>query len=482
MRSLRLQLAVFWALLLAVCLLLGVVVLGLYRLSPAMQLEQGRARVERSCEQLAQRYAQSAPDPAVLQLDLMRVLLRLELTEAPLIEGGVWRAGDGIGAYAYPTYEGSSVKTDVPSAERALIEQTAQQAVSTQRMRTQQVRGSRELLILAACPLAAPEAAAWTMTRTQLGAAAAEGSLRIGLGTLAAAIVFSALWLAVLLYRGRTRLRMLEAALDAAPADAMPMLARTGLEELDRVVASYNGYAARFAQAQADARDALAQRSRDLRLAALGRMTSAVAHEIRNPIAAMRLKAENALAADAGTQATALRAIVGQIDRLDAVVRSLLALVQPLDLNPQPVPLQPWLQERLAAVADAASERQVALVLAEDVPACAVFDSLHLARAIDNLLDNAVRHARCPGGTVRLQAQGDEANGLLVLSVTDDGAGVPEAMRGRLFEPFGTGRADGTGLGLALAREVAIAHGGELRHEVAAPGTRFVLEMPWQTC
>ncbi|HZF86534.1 MAG TPA: histidine kinase dimerization/phospho-acceptor domain-containing protein, partial [Burkholderiaceae bacterium] len=321
MRSLRLQLAVFWALLLAVCLLLGMVVLGLYRLSPAMQLELGRARVEGSCEQLAQRYAQSAPDTATLRLDLARVLLQLVLTEAPYVEGGVWRAEGGIGAYAYPTYEGSSVKTDVPAAEQALIEQTAQQAVGTQRLRTQQVRGSRELLIVAACPLAAPGAAAWTMTRTQLGAAAAEGSLRVGLGALAAAIVCSALWLAVLLYRGRSRLRGLEAALAAAPADTMPTLARTGLDELDRIVASYNGYAARFAQAQAAARDALAQRSRDLRLAALGRMTSAVAHEIRNPIAAMRLKAENALAADAGTQAAALRTIVGQIDRLDAVVR-----------------------------------------------------------------------------------------------------------------------------------------------------------------
>ena len=107
---------------------------------------------------------------------------------------------------------------------------------------------------------------------------------------------------------------------------------------------------------------------------------------------------------------------------------------------------------------------------------------LHLARAIDNLLDNAVRHAPSPGGTVRLWAEGDASRGVLLIGVADDGVGVPEAVRGRLFEPFGTGRADGTGLGLALAREVAIAHGGELRHEAGAPGARFILEMPWQAC
>ncbi len=482
MRSLRLQLAVFWALLLAVFLLLGVVMLGLYRLSPAMQMKAGRVRVEQACEQMAQRYAQSAPPGAGLRVDLARVLLQLVLTEAPYVEGGVWTATGSMVAYAYPTYEGAGAKTDVPPAERPLLEQLASQAVDTGRMQAQQVRGSRELLIVAACPLGAGQAAAWTMTRTQLGAVAAEGSLRAGIAALVAAIVCSGLWLGLLLYRGQARVRRLENALAAAPDDAMPVLPRTGLKELDRIVASYNGFAARFEEARETARAARAQRSRDMRLAALGRMSSAVAHEIRNPIAAMRLKAENALAGDGATQARALNSIVGQIDRLDAVVQSLLALVQPLDLKPRPVDLPAWLDERLAGAEAAAAARQVRLVLAPGAPTCAVFDPLHLARAIDNLLDNAIRHAPSPGGTVTLAGRGDAAQALLALSVSDDGEGVPEAVRARLFEPFGTGRADGTGLGLALSREVAIAHGGELRHEPARPGARFILEMPWQTC
>ncbi|MFS2056199.1 histidine kinase dimerization/phospho-acceptor domain-containing protein, partial [Variovorax sp. CT11-76] len=88
------------------------------------------------------------------------------------------------------------------------------------------------------------------------------------------------------------------------------------------------------------------QRSRDQRLAALGRMTGGIAHEIRNPIATMRLKAENALAASPERQGPALQAIVGQIDRLDGLVQSLLALVQPVTLAPVPVPLARWLEER----------------------------------------------------------------------------------------------------------------------------------------
>ncbi|PWS21057.1 sensor histidine kinase, partial [Enterococcus faecium] len=78
---------------------------------------------------------------------------------------------------------------------------------------------------------------------------------------------------------------------------------------------------------------------------------------------------------------------------------------------------------------------------------------IHLARAVDNLLDNALRHAP-GGGRVVLSAMRDDA--VLRIHVDDDGPGVAESLRPQLFEPFATGRADGTGLGLALAREVAL--------------------------
>ncbi|SIL38926.1 two-component sensor histidine kinase [Mycobacteroides abscessus subsp. abscessus] len=67
---------------------------------------------------------------------------------------------------------------------------------------------------------------------------------------------------------------------------------------------------------------------------------------------------------------------------------------------------------------------------------------------------------------------------LLSIRVDDSGPGIPESVQSTLFEPFATGRADGTGLGLALAREVALAHGGDLQHVALAAGTRFDLEIP----
>lgn len=481
MRSLRGRLLFFWMLLFAVFVALAGVMVTLYRSSAGAQVAAARMSTDRACSAIASRYAKSVAQPAPAQpkLDLLQVLLQLVLIETPHVEGGVWQQAGGLLAYAYPTYEGSGVKRDVPVTEQPLILELAGRAARSQQLQVEVVRGSREALVVAACPLAAPGAdlAAWTMTRTHAGALAAQGSLRTGLGVLMLAVLASGVWLGVILLRGLRHVQRIETRLAEASGEAVPELPRTGVRELDRIVDSFNRYRLRFEEARIHLREAAQARSRDQRLAALGRMTSGIAHEIRNPIAAMRLKAENALAAPSDRQPDALRAIVGQIDRLDGLVQSLLALVQPVTLAPVRVDLRGWLDDRLVGIADRAAARQVNLTVDMAAPAHAVFDPVHLARAVDNLLDNAVRHAPRGGHVVLGAARPDE--GRLMLRVDDDGAGVTEAMQARLFEPFSTGRADGTGLGLALAREVALAHGGDLRHGVLAPGSRFELELPW---
>ena len=485
MNSLRTQLTLFWTLLLATCGALAVTMTVLYQSSVGAQVAHSQAATETACRTIAARYAKSvqADTAATGRLDLLKVLLHLVLVEMPQMEGGVWQMDDGNLAYAYPTYEGSSEKHDLPAAEQPLISQLVSQALGSGQLRTDVVRGTREAIIVTACPLTAAGAgmAAWTMTRASGYALAAQGSLRIGLGALLLLVLGSAAWLGWMMARGLRHVGALQQGLAEADGEqaAMPELTRTGVQELDRIVDGFNRFRARFTAAQARIRDVELQRGRDLRLAALGRMTGAIAHEIRNPIAAMRLKAENSLAGPAERQGDALRAIVGQVDRLDALVKSLLGLVQPITAVSAPVVLRAWLEQRLMAVSGEGADRAtLRLEMAAQDDATACFDAMHLARAVDNLLDNAVRHAG-PDGHVTLRAvQGGE--GRLLLQVDDDGEGVPEALRPTLFEPFATGRADGTGLGLALAREVAFAHGGELRHVALPAGTRFELEIPWR--
>jgi len=104
-------------------------------------------------------------------------------------------------------------------------------------------------------------------------------------------------------------------------------------------------------------------------------------------------------------------------------------------------------------------------------------DTEQIRRALDNLLLNAIEAAP-PHSAILVSAQ---LNGdTLILGVHDEGAGPPSEIREHLFEPFVTGRPEGTGLGLSLVREIANAHGGAARVAHDANGTSFEILIPWR--
>ena len=174
------------------------------------------------------------------------------------------------------------------------------------------------------------------------------GSSTVSLGVLFFFSLASGGLFAVFLMRWSRRFAHLTTVLATHVFDHALDIALTGDAELDRIVSVLNDFSARLTKAQAEAQQAAAALAHTDRLAALGRMAAGLAHEIRNPLATMRLKAENALAQPhpeaPGRQAQALQAMLGQIDRLERLVRSLLAMTQPLQLHPQCVPLGPWLE------------------------------------------------------------------------------------------------------------------------------------------
>lgn len=132
----------------------------------------------------------------------------------------------------------------------------------------------------------------------------------------------------------------------------------------------------------------------------------------------------------------------------------------------------------LAGHEDQAAQRGIRLTARVAVEE-GYFDRDALARALDNLLLNALQAAPADS-EIRLDAsrRGD----WLVLAVEDEGQGPPAALRAQLFEPFVTGRPEGTGLGLALVRETARAHGGEAQLIDPSLPTRFEILLPCQPC
>jgi signal transduction histidine kinase len=300
--------------------------------------------------------------------------------------------------------------------------------------------------------------------------------LMAGLGVLFAAVLAAAALLTRLTVTWTRHVGRIETALQAHDVGELPILSATGERELDRIVMALNDAGRRLAEARRRADQLARQVATGERLAAIGRVAAGVAHEIRNPIAAMRLKAENAMVGDPERKNQALATILGQIERLDALLRRLLSMTERDKLNRTLVALKPFLETCLAAHSELARSKRVALECVADGDEASL-DPDQMRRALDNLVLNAIEAA--PTGTAIVVSARHERDNLVV-SVRDQGPGPPAEIRDHLFEPFVTGRADGTGLGLSIVREVAVAHGGTVTMDSCQVGTTFEIVVPWR--
>jgi signal transduction histidine kinase len=470
LRSLRARLFVVWLLSLAASCAVGLLLLQLYRVSTTAQTGRADAALAQACERIADRYASyttgwtppaNATQDAGLRRDLAAVVA-LALAGYSGIESGIIDT------------DTSAPLTELPAADRQRVLTLAQDAAASDQSERAQYASGFQTLLLRACPLHGPLAnlAAWTMTRVT--EAAGWDALRGGLGVLLALVVGLSGWLTWLVLAWTRHVGRIESALAGAGGGDLPLLPPTGEAELDRIIGALNTAGMRLAEARRRSAELSGRVAAAERLAALGRVAAGVAHEFRNPIAAMRLKAENALA-DPARREAALHAVLTQIARLDRLIGELLAMTQRREPAPAPLHVAGFLH---AVAADHACAEISLVVEAADVTL--PLDADLLRRTLDPLLDNARRHSP-PGGTVTLRA--GRCGDALRLDITDQGAGVAAGVRDSLFEPFVTGRADGTGLGLAIARELAQAQGGRLT--LARPGgarhgegAMFVLEIP----
>lgn len=472
----RARLLAVWAMSLVAAVALGLLLMRLHGQTDALRLSRADFVATQACERIADRYAYyttgwAGPTGGRSQLeaqtrrDLSAVLA---FSLAPDVQGGIWHTGEGIVA-ALPSDALLTV------AEHHAVDALAAQASDAAASARQNLTTDGLTELLRACPLAGPIPGLVAWARVGVGEAEPFGPLRLGIGVLFGLVLGIAAWLAWLLSSWNRKVRVVETAIARAAAPALPRLDPTGEPTLDRIVAALNATSRRLAEARADA-DAMARRAAQAeRLAALGRVAAGVAHEIRNPLATIRLRAENALAGDAPRRQAALEAILTQVTRLDGLTGELLAMTQRRAPALECVALESFL-------ATLASEHDG--IRTQAGIARARFDPDLVRRCLENLLENARRHAG-PSGAVTLSAA--RAGEGLRFSVADSGPGIDPALRATLMEPFVTGRADGTGLGLAIAREIAESHGGRLRleepgGETPGKGAVFVMEVPWCAC
>jgi two-component system sensor histidine kinase HydH len=218
-------------------------------------------------------------------------------------------------------------------------------------------------------------------------------------------------------------------------------------------------------------------------LAALGRMATQVAHELKNPLAGLRLYArhlEQRLERNSDTDGADLaRKITGTVDNLAAVVNEITAFGRTSELKRAPTDLAGLLEECITFAKAKVARDDIEVTSAHD-PACpaAPLDPREMRKAFLNLILNGLE-ALGPAGRMAVTTTWAAAARTITVTLDDTGAGMSEETLARIFDLFFTTKPEGTGLGMALARSVITRHGGQLAiNSEVGQGTRVIVRLP----
>jgi signal transduction histidine kinase len=288
-------------------------------------------------------------------------------------------------------------------------------------------------------------------------------------------LISAALALAMVQFLAHGMTRPLRAMASAAPSmaqgDYSLRVHTSAVDEVGRLAEAFNHMAAELAATERQRRDLIAN----------------VSHELRTPISALQATLENLVDGVATPDEATFRAMHAQTERLGRLVRDVLDLSRlesgATHLRVERIEIDDLLAR---AVEESRLHHPDLQASIEIDPTSVLFDGDRdrLHQAIVNLLDNAVRYS---GRTARVCIQARAQSRVLRIAVNDEGPGIPEGERSRVFERFyradhaRTNHRGGAGLGLAIVRSIVELHSGVIRAEANQPrGCRMVIELPYR--
>jgi two-component system sensor histidine kinase HydH len=219
----------------------------------------------------------------------------------------------------------------------------------------------------------------------------------------------------------------------------------------------------------------------------LARLLGRLAHEVRNPLSSLDIHVqllEEDLAALApqmrGQLAPRLEIIHGELHRLEGIVERFLRLAGPAGVDLEPVEIPKILTHVCELLRPEAAARQIGITsrLGEPLPPV-MADPVRLTQALLNLLINAIQAVETKG---RVEVSAALADGMVCVTVSDNGPGIPPEKLASIFDPYFTTKAEGSGLGLWIAQQIVTAHGGSLEAQNGpAGGAVLTMRLPLKT-
>ena len=440
-----------------VALLLGAIGTLLYNAHSAATLPQQELQIRTSLQEASHLRAESAgsalrslsrDSPKQLE-ELHQALASVSnqvLTNFPGVEGGFYlREANRFSGYGFPTagamHPSEPSRTDPPPLEAPLIRQQAQQSLSEQSplFTVRDIGPSRVMVVTEAIGSERPApATTWAMVRLtgpeQLQSQLRRYEISVGLALAGLAL---ALVLTFTLSQSLARQRSAQEKLT---------------EELRR----------------------------SEQLASLGKLLAGVAHEIRNPLAGIRSTIQLWQRFPDQTHIMgSVDAVVQATDRLNEILTRLLHFARAEHADRRPIQMNELVAETLTLLEAQATAQDVRLEpdLGKGLPPV-LGSPTALRQALLNLATNALQ-AMPQGGRLHCRTRWQKQVQAVELTVADTGSGISPKDRGHLFEPFFTTRPEGTGLGLALCREIVLQHGGVIELVTQSdPGATFRVVLP----
>ncbi len=407
------------------------------------------------------------PDSENLDGELRRVSYEV-LRSYPDIEGGfLWN--DEVVGHSFPTYTEPGSALRQPPLEHQEVLSALTESRASGRLASRVLQDGKDLVLVSVSANPAAELSAWSLRRIINFSDSSELNKRLllvavmGISLIAIGAV---LRLSFNLQRG---FEMIQAGLERLRTDVHYRLPDQN-HELRTIVQAVNTMADSRQKLETDLR-------REDRLRVMGRVVAGIAHEIRNPLNSIRLSIR-LLAKRLQGQASAgeiIGLITSEIDRLDALLKSLLVFGadEPEKLRLQP--LQPVLERTLALVKPHAEEHGVKIQVTAPGECQALVDGNYLQQALMNLLLNAI-DASGQNGEVGLSLS--PADGHVEISVEDSGPGLTLEQQERIFEAFYTTKPSGTGLGLAVTKTLLEKMGATIESGQGVKGARFRVLLP----